>query len=154
MGYALRKAKRKFPSNGNDIAKLCREEATFEFGQNVERIKDRLHFPVRDLYDVFRQIYCIYLSETKNAPKDINFNIFLKRIKASHFYENFEDKLKHDYNMENFADDVLNYTTELFVKVLSHRFAKFVLNQLQKKTSKCTGSLRASLNQSSKLTNQ
>ena len=60
MGYALRKAKRKFPNNGNDIAKLCREEATFEFGQNVERIKDRLHFPVRDLYDVFRQIYCIY----------------------------------------------------------------------------------------------
>ena len=56
MGYALRKAKHKFPNNKNDIATLCNEEATFEFGRNERRITDRLYFPVKDLHDLFRQI--------------------------------------------------------------------------------------------------
>ena len=145
-GYILKKAKRKLSSLHSEVAKLCTNRPAYDFRSSIEKLEGHLLFPVPELLHVFQQVYAMYVAEITKHPKDIDFLIFLNVIKTSTFYAMGLDQLLDRYGIEeNEAAKIFDFLFLLFIKVLSHRYAKFVLNKNQKRPTKGTSSFRSEL---------
>ena len=120
-GYTLRKAKGKFPQS--DVVKLmCQEIASLNFLMKKKK-KQLLLCPNKTILSVFAKVYEMFNEETTKPGNKINFDKLLRTVLSTSFYKNFlENLLNDDSNSE--SQPLLKYVISLFIKVLSHRYAK------------------------------
>ena len=145
-GYILKKTAKKYVEAERTIKLLHMDQPEGDFAKKMARLPNRLYYPVPKLQEFFNSVYMLHSRETSKQMKEIDFKSLILDVASDWRFQVFVDYLKSESDdSEDIILGVCHYMTTLLVKILSHNYAKYRLQQIQQKSTKYSKGLRGDL---------
>ena len=114
--------------------------------KKMAKIPNQLYHPVPKLQEYFTSVYMHHNRETSKQEKEIEFKKLILDVATNWRFQNFVDFVESESDdCDDIILEVCHYMMTLLVKILSHNYAKYRLQQIQKKSIKYSKGLRGDL---------
>ena len=145
-GYILKKTAQKYAEAEHTIKVLRMDQPEGEFAK--KRQKYQIDFTIK--YQNFRNILPAFTCSTIVKPakqaKEIDFKKLILDVATNWRFQNFVDFVESESDdSDDIILDVCHYMMTLLLKILSHNYAKYRLQQIQKKSTHNSKGLRGDL---------
>ena len=145
-GYILKKTAQKYAEAERTIKVLRMDQPEGEFAKKMAKIPNRLYHPVPKLQEYFTSVYMQHNRETSKQAKEIDFKKLILDVATNWNFQNFVDFVESESDdSDDIILEVCHYMMTLLIKILSHNYAKYRLQQIQKKSTKYSKGLRGDL---------
>ena len=145
-GYILKKTAQKYAEAEHTIKVLRMDQPEGEFAKKMAKIPNQLYHPVPKLQEYFTSVYMHHNRETSKQEKEIDFKKLILDVATNWRFQNFVDFVESESDdCDDIILEVCHYMMTLLVKILSHNYAKYRLQQIQKKSIKYSKGLRGDL---------